>query len=89
MNEYEFNKVFKEYLGDVTDKQLDVLKDYCEDYLASVAVKINLNEMDSDEGKFNYLISKTGVSRKIHAFIDLFKGKGNNLLDFKKLKWLR
>lgn len=86
MDEYEFNKVFKEYLSGASDKQLDDLRDYCENNLANVATKIKLNELESEEEKLNFLISKTGIRKKTQSFIDLFKGKGNNLNDFKKLK---
>lgn len=86
LDEYEFNKVFKAYLESASDKQLDDLRDFCENNLANVATKIKLNELESEQEKLNFLISKTGVSKKIQSFIDLFKSKGNNLSDFRKLR---
>ena len=85
IEEYGFKNIFKEYLEDASQKQLDDIKDFCENYLANVATKIKLNELDSEEEKLNFLISKTSFVKRVWGFIDLFKGKDNDIQDLKTL----
>lgn len=85
IEEYGFKNIFKEYLDDASQKQLDDIKDFCEKYLANVATKIKLNELDREEEKLNFLISKTSFVKRVWGFIDLFKGKDNDIQDLKTL----
>lgn len=85
VEEYGFKSIFNEYLEGASQKQLDDIKDFCEDYLANVATKIKLNELDTEEEKLNYLISKTSFVKRIWGFIDLFKGKDNDIQDLKRI----
>lgn len=85
VDEYGFKEIFNEYLEDASQRQLDDIKDFCEDYLANVATKIKLNELDNQEEKLNFLISKTSFVKRIWSFIDLFKGKDNDINDLKKI----
>ena len=85
IEEYGFKNIFKEYLEDASQKQLDDIKDFCENYLANVATKIKLNELDREEEKLNFLISKTSFVKRVWGFIDLFKGKDNDIQDLKTL----
>ena len=85
IEEYGFKNIFKEYLDDASQKQLDDIKDFCENYLANVATKIKLNELDREEEKLNFLISKTSFVKRVWGFIDLFKGKDNDIQDLKTL----
>ena len=85
IEEYGFKNIFKEYLDDASQKQLDDIKDFCENYLANVATKIKLNELDTEEEKLNFLISKTSFVKRVWGFIDLFKGKDNDIQDLKTL----
>ena len=82
----KFNGIFKNYLKDASDKELDGIKEYCENYLASYTVKSRLMELDYEEEKFNYLIKNTRINKKLEHFIDLFKGKGYDIYHLKKLK---
>ena len=86
LDEYAFKEIFKQYLEDASQKELDEIKDYCEEYLANYSVKSRLKELDYEEEKFSYLINKTNIHFKLQDFIDLFKGKDYSLSDLKKLK---
>ena len=85
IEEYGFKNIFNEYLEDASQKQLDDIKEFCENYLANTATKIKLNELGSEEEKLNFLISKTSFVKRIWGFIDLFKGKDNDIQDLKHL----
>ncbi len=85
IEEYGFKNVFNEYLEDASQKQLEDIKDFCENYLANVATKIKLNELDTEEEKLNFLISKTSFVKRIWGFIDLFKGKDKDIQDLNRL----
>ena len=85
IEEYGFKNIFNEYLEDASQKTLEDIKDFCENYLANVSTKIKLNELDTEEEKLNFLISKTSFVKRIWGFIDLFKGKDNDIQDLKQL----
>lgn len=80
-----FRKIFDEYLETASDKQISDIEDYCLNNLKSDDM-IKYIELDNDIEKFNHLISKSGISSRIRSFIDLFKGKGYDASDFKKIK---
>lgn len=80
-----FKKIFDEYLESASDKQISDIKDYCMENLKSDDM-IKLIELDTEIEKFNHMISKSRISSRIRSFIDLFKGKGYGLSDFKKVK---
>ena len=81
-----FYDVFNEYLENASPKQLFDLQDYCENYLAKPHVKIQLNEIGSDEEKLNYLISNTYIRKDLKQFVELFKGKDYDIGDLAKFK---
>lgn len=80
-----FRKIFDEYLESASDKQISDIKDYCMENLKSEDM-IKLIELDTEVEKFNLMVSKSGISSRIRSFIDLFKGKGYGISDFKKIK---
>jgi len=80
-----FKKIFDEYLESASDKEISDIKDYCMDHLKSEDM-IKLIELDTDIEKFNHMVSKSRISSRIRSFIDLFKGKGYGISDFKKIK---
>ena len=80
-----FKKIFDEYLESASDKQISDIKDYCMENLKSDDM-IKLIELDTEMEKFNHMVSKSRISSRIKSFIDLFKGKGYGISDFKKIK---
>ena len=80
-----FRKIFDEYLETASDKQISDIEEYCLNNLKSEDM-IKYIELDTDIEKFNHLISKSRISSRIRSFIDLFKGKGYDASDFKKIK---
>ncbi|MBE6510953.1 MAG: helicase [Methanobrevibacter millerae] len=80
-----FRKIFDEYLEFASDKQISDIKDYCMENLKSEDM-IKLIELDTEVEKFNHMVSKSRISSRIRSFIDLFKGKGYGISDFKKIK---
>jgi len=80
-----FKKIFDEYLESASDKQISDIEDYCLENISSDDM-IKYRELDTDIEKFNHLISKSRISWRIRSFIDLFKGKGYDASDFKKIK---
>lgn len=80
-----FRKIFDEYLESASDKQISDIKDYCMENLKSEDM-IKLIELDTEVEKFHHMVSKSGISSRIRSFIDLFKGKGYGISDFKKIK---
>ena len=86
IEEYEFLKIFKRYLEDASEKELDDINYFCENFLASYNVRSRLKELDYEEEKFNYLIKETKFPYKIQRFLDLFKGKNYDISYLKKLK---
>ena len=86
LDENEFKSIFMEYLNEASEKELENIREYCEDYLANFRVKSRLKELDYEEEKFNYLIKNTNIHYKIQHFIDLFKGKDYDISDLNILK---
>ena len=80
-----FKKIFDEYLESASDKQISDIEDYCLENISSDDM-IKYRELDTDIEKFNHLISKSRISWRIRSFIDLFKCKGYDASDFKKIK---
>ena len=86
LGEYSFKGIFNRYLEEASEKELDDIKYYCENYLASYSVRSRLKELDYEEEKFNYLLKNTKIHDKIQQFIDLFKGKDYDISYLRKLK---
>ena len=82
----EFYSIFSQYMDDASPKQLFDLQDYCENYLATSAVKIKLHEIESEEEKLNFLINNTYIRKDLKQFVELFKGKDYDVDDLNKFK---
>lgn len=82
----DFYDVFSQYLEDASPKQLFDIQDHCETYLAKPKIKIQLNEIESEEEKLNFLIANTYIRKDLKQFVGLFKGKDYDIGDLGKFK---
>lgn len=86
-DERGFSKLFKEYLGEASSKQLFEIQDFCLTYLAGPSVKAKLTEIETEREKLDYLVKNTYIERDLKQFITLFKSKDwdvNDMAGFKK-----
>ncbi len=86
LDDYAFNNIFKEYLGQASERELEDIKYYCETFLANSRIKNRLIEMDYEEEKFNYLIKETRISAKMEEFINAFKGKDYDIQELNEFR---
>lgn len=82
----DFYDVFSQYIENASPKQLFDIQDHCETYLAKPKIKIQLNEIESEEEKLNFLIANTYIRKDLKQFVGLFKGKDYDIGDLNKFK---